>query len=547
MNLQKKKIFSFFNYESRNFSRAALVLVVSTILAKILALIRDRILAGLYGASRNLDIYYTAFRIPDFLTNILILGAISAALIPVFADLWQKDKKKAWQLCNNLLCIFLFILLILVIFAFIFAPQIIKIIAPGFNEHDLNLTVGLTRIMFLSPIFLVVSSVFSSVLQYFSRFLVYSLAPFLYNLGIIIGAVFFTKLWGLYGLAVGVVLGALMHLLIQIPTAYLCGWRPQFIFNLKDKATKTVIKLTIPRTIGFSAQQINLIVITAIASTFPSGSIAIFNLANNLQAIPVSLFGISFATAVFPDLSRHVSLRNKEKFISSLKSSFSQILFLVFPISLLFFVFRAQIVRLILGSGVFGWVDTRLTAAVLGIFSFSIFAQSLVPLFSRAFHSLKDTKTPMIISILTVIFNIILLFLFSWLFQFDWFGNFFIDFLKLKGINNVSVLSIPLAFLVSSVFNLILLEFALEKKIPNKWPQEIAKSFWRIFLVSIFCSLIGYFALNLFGLILNTRTFLGLFIQTALAGFVAILFYLGIAYFLNFPEFKEIKKGIFIN
>jgi len=543
--MNPKKIFSFFNHRSRNFSRAAFVLIVSTILAKILALIRDRILAGSYGASRELDIYYAAFRIPDFLTNILILGAISAALIPVFSDLWRKSEKSAWRLCNNLLSIFLFILFILIIFAFIFAPQILKLIAPGFNEHDLNLTIDLTRIMFLSPIFLVISSVFGSVLQYFSRFLVYSLAPILYNIGIIIGAVFFTQLWGLYGLAIGVVLGALLHLLIQIPTAYLCGWRPQFIFDLKDKATKTVIKLTIPRTIGFSAQQINLIVVTALASTFSYGSIAIFNLANNLQGIPVSLFGISFATAAFPELSRHISLKNKEKFISSLKSSFSQILFFVFPISLLFFVFRAQIVRLVLGTGVFGWVDTRLTAAVLGVFSFSIFAQSLVPLFSRAFHSLKDTKTPMMISIFSVFLNIGLLFLFSWLFKFHAFANLFIDFLKLRGIDDISVVSIPLAFLVSSVFNLVLLEFALEKRVQNKWPQEISKSFCRIFLASFCCAFIAYFALNLFEPILNTRTFLGLFIQTILAGLMAILFYLGITYILRFPEFREVKNSIF--
>ena len=276
------------------------------------------------------------------------------------------------------------------------------------------MTVVLTRIMFLSPLFLGMSSILSGVLQYFRRFFIYSLAPILYNLGIIFGIVFLVPRMGLVGLAWGVVGGAFLHFMIQLPSAIYSGFRFKGILSF-HQGIRQIIKLTIPRTIGLAGSQINYVVITAIASGLAVGSIAIFNLANNLQYVPIGIIGISFAMAVFPRLADSSAEENKENFSKDFSSVFSQILYLVLPITAIFFILRAQIIRLILGTGQFGWADTRLTAAALGIFAFSVFAQSLIPLISRAFYSLNDTKTPVSISLVSIGLNIALSFGLVWI------------------------------------------------------------------------------------------------------------------------------------
>jgi putative peptidoglycan lipid II flippase len=304
----------------------------------------------------------------------------------------------------------------------------------------------------------------------------------------------------------------------------------------------------IPRTIGLAANQINLMVITAIASMLSIGSIAVFNLSNNLQYVPISLFGISFAVAIFPSLSRSVAKKEKAKFLEKFTSTFAQILFFILPVSLLFFILRAQIVRVILGTGQFSWQDTMLTAACLGVFAFSIFAQSLVPLLSRAFYSFKDTKTPVKISIFSIIFNIVLAIFFVWLLSFpNSFYYFFQSFLRLEGISQISVIGLPLAFSLSSILNLIWLLSAFKKKIGDDWDLKLGNAFLRIFFLSLLCNGITYGLLRLFALVLNLQTFWGIFFQAVLAGGIGVIFYLYFAKILKFPEHKILSTSFFKN
>ena len=545
-------MFSFLNHRAKSITSAAFILLAAALAAKVLGLLRDRVLAGFFGAGEELDMYFAAFRIPDFLFNILILGAISTAFIPVFAEYWVKSKKEAWQVCNNIFCIFLSLLVLLSIALFIFVPYLMRLITPGFGGEEMAIVVNLTRIMLLSPILLGISNIFSSVLQYFSKFLIYSLAPIMYNLGIIFGAIFFVPQMGINGLAWGVVLGAFLHLLIQVPAVFVSGFRFKFILDFACKGTKKIIKLMIPRTIGLAANQINLIVITAIASTLAVGSISVFNFSNNLQFIPISLFGISFATAAFPSFSRSAAKRRKDEFLRKFTATFSQILFFVLPLSILFFLLRAQIVRIILGTGQFSWQDTRLTAACLGIFSLSIFAQSLVPLLARAFYAFKDTKTPVKISVLSIIFNIIFSVFFVWLISSpNSFYYFLQSFLKLEDITQISVIGLPLAFSAAAILNFMWLFLALKKKaggnylkfIPNRKfisGIEIGNSFLRCFLLSLVCGSIVFGILHLFDLVFDLHTFFEVFFQALLAGGFGIAFYIYAAKLLNFPEYKLI-------
>lgn len=532
----------FLNHRAKTITSAVFILAITTLISKILGLLRIRIFTSLFKSS-ELDIYFAAFRIPDFLYNLLILGAISVTFIPLFAEYWGKDKERAWQFANNVICVFLIILILLAGALAIFAPILMKVVAPGFTEEKFELLVYISRIMFLSPILLGISNIFGSILQYFSRFLVYSLAPILYNLGIILGAVFLGPSFGIEGLAWGVILGAVMHFLIQMAAVFSSGFKFQPLFNFFSLEMRKIVLLAVPRIIGLIASQLNLVIITAIASTLLAGSITIFNISNDIQYIPISLFGISFAVATFPTLTKSFISNKKKEFLGKFTSAFSQVLFLTLPLSSLFFLLRAQLVRIIAGSEIYTWQDTRLTAACLGIFSISIFAQSLIPLLSRAFYSFQDIKTPVKIGILSILVNIIFAILFvEYLSEVNFFSQFFQRFLKLEGIFQISVIALPLAYSLSALLNFVLLFSSFRKKFKDNWERKLVNSFSRVIFLSIISGALCFGLLHLFGLFFKLETFWEVLLQGGFSGGISILFYLYSAKILKFPEYDLIFK-----
>ena len=535
-----------FNSRTKTVTFAAILLAISALISGILSLIGDGLLAGKFGVWGETNIYFAAFKIPDLVYNLLIVGGLGISFLPIFSEYYQKDEKKAWEMTNHILNVFLFFLILISLILFIFTPQLIHFIAPGFSSEAKEETVLLTRLMFLSPIFFGLSSIFSSILQYFDRFLIYSLCPILYNLGIIFGILFLAPKFGILGVGMGVILGAFFHWIIQIPSAINCGFRYKFLFNFKYPAIKKIFSLMFPRIFAVAAQQINLIVINAIASTI-LGAISIFNFANNLQNFPVAIIGVSFAIASFPILSKNWANGQKKEFLENFSLTFRQILYLIIPISLLLFILRAQIVRLVLGSlgKEFDWVATRLTAASLGIFSISILASALIPLLYRAFFSLQDTKTPTSIAILSIILNIILTFSFTHLLNSqNLLSLFFIKLLKLKGIEKISAIGLPLAFSFSSIFQFLFLFIFFQKRIGDFEKKEILISFKKIIFASIFLIFLTYFSLYFWAQFLNTHTIFGLFFQTILTGLAGFLSYFLITLYLKSPEIKTIKSSI---
>jgi putative peptidoglycan lipid II flippase len=541
-----------FDSQTKTVTFAAILLAVSALASKLLALIRDRLLAGTFGAGSELDIYFAAFRIPDFVYGILIMGGLSAVFLPVFSEYFKKDPSQGWVLTNNILNCFLVLLIFICGILAVFTPFLIKFIVPGFSPENKILAISLTRIMFLSPILLGISSLFSGILHYFNRFLVYSLAPILYNIGIILGILFFVPVFGLQGLAYGVILGAAFHWLVQIPAAKSSGYRYQPTFNFKFPGLAKIFKLMVPRTIGAAAYHINLIIITAIASTLAAGSIAIFNFSNNLQYLPIGLIGTSFTLAAFPLLSKNWASGLKEKFSKNFSSVFRQILFLIIPVSILMFLLRAQIVRLVLGTGKFSWVDTRLTAASLGIFCFGIFAFALIPFIARTFYSFQDTKTPVKIGIVSIAVNIILCLLFIWLLapaqNFGAGANFFqvflINNLKLQGIENIQVIGLPLAMSISGLFQFFFLLIFLRKKIGDIKLKEICQSFKKIIIAAILMGVFAYLSLQITANFVNMQTFWGVLTQMVLAGIIGISVYILITSLLKSPEIKTLKYSV---
>lgn len=525
---------------------AAAIIAVCSFVSALLALFRDRLLAGTFGAGDELDIYYAAFRIPDFVAMVLVMGAISAAIIPIFSSYLARSEKEAFDFLSNLINVFFVSLILVSAVLIIFIPQLISLIAPGFEGEKKDLTILLSRIMFLSPVLLGISNIVSGVLRVFKRFLAASVAPIMYNIGIILGILFFVPVFGIKGLAFGVVLGGFLHLAIQMPVLLKVGFVPLKRIKFLDPGILKTIKLTIPRAIGLAAGQINLIVITAIGSTLAAGSVAVFNLAYNLRNLPINLIAISLSTAVFPFMSLSFSMGKKEELKSRFSLVFRQIVFLIVPISFLMFILRAQIIRIILGTGKFAWVDTRLTAACLGIFSIGVAAYGLSLLINKTFYAFHNTKIPAIVTLLTVGLNIALSYFFIWALSFE---NFFqkslIGFLDLQGIRENMVVGLALALALSGIFQLKILFLFLWKKLGDFNVKEIAISMAKICLASFLLIAVSLAVRDFTASLVDMQTFLGIFLQAAFSALAGLLVYVLAALILKLKEINAVKTLIF--
>ncbi len=480
-------------------------------------------MAAHFGAGDALDSYYAAFRLPDFIFNTLIFGALGSALIPQFVKLWLDDKKKAYKLANNVLNILTLVILIFTIIFWIFAPNFIPLIAPGFSQPKQLLTLSLTRIMLASIIFFSLSTIMASILNSLKKFFSYSLAPVLYNLGIIFGIIYLKPL-GISGVAYGVVLGSFLHFLIQLIAAIKAKWRYQFVFKLEPQ-TKKVFKLMLPRSFGLAAIQLNEIIITIFASFLKSGSLGIFYLANNIQFVPINIFGLSLSTVVFPTFSQFWAKKDQQNFSNKLLLSTRQILFFLIPITFYLIIFSKEIVGLLLGVGKFSQLAVRETAVTLAFFSLSLFAQSLLPIFTKAFYAQEDTKTPVKISLASILLNIIFSFIL---------------------VKKMGVSGLALAFSLSAIFNFLLLFFIMKNKINLK----LGKDFWYFCLVLILISLImimpSLIVLKLLIALELTENLIISFLNLVIISLISLIIFYLLAKFFKLPETHLIRKYLFL-
>ncbi len=400
-----KKIFG--NGASETIAGAAMILGATALASKILGVARNRILAGTFGAGATLDSYYAAFRLPDFIFNIIVLGALSAGFIPVLVELAHRENEER-RLAANIFNLTLAGVCVLAAVLMIAAPWLVPLFTPGFSADQMAVTVELTRIMAAGPIFLAAGAVAGSVLQAHRRFIAYSLAPIFYNIGIIFGAWTLVPRFGASGLAYGVVLGTAGHMAIQVFAAYRLGFSWKAIFRFRDASVRAIGRMMVPRTLSLAVSQLNFVAITVIASALPVGSIAVFNFANDIQSFPLGLFCVSLATAAFPVMASSAARGDSEQLKKNFFHAARLILFFSLPSAVLLLVLRAQIVRVLLGWGNFDWEDTIATADSMAFFAVSLFAQGILPLLTRAFYALRNTSIPFLASLGAVILNIAL-------------------------------------------------------------------------------------------------------------------------------------------
>ncbi len=524
--------------------RTAFLLAFASVGAKVLAIFRDRLLASIFGAGKTLDIYYASFRLPDFLYTVGLFLVSVTAVIPFLLEKKKVSDEASHSFMNSVFSVFFVFIIFLVAVSFFAVPYITGIIAPGFSVADKNTLIMFTRVLLLSPLLLGLSNLVSSVIQSFRRFLAYALSGVVYNVGIILGLVVLYPVFGLAGIVWGVAVGAAFHLLVQVPSLVSLGYFPRFTTNFRLNEVKKLMLLSLPRTLGLTLNQIVLTIITAVASFLAVGSIAVFNLALNLQTIPLGIIALSYSVAAFPSLASNFIKKEKDKFIFSVVLSFRHILFWLLPFAVLFIVLRAQIVRVVLGAGAFTWTDTRLTAAALALFALSLFAQGLILLLVRAFYAAGKTKIPLIVNIISSLSIIVFSFIFLFLFKnVSFFAGFFEKILRVENVDGVSMLMLPLAYSVGTVINFFLLFMFFEKSF-GSITGFVEKNLWQVSLTSVAVGFVAYGLLNVFDSVFNISTFLGIFMQGFFSGILALAAGFLLLKYLKNNELIEIVSSL---
>ena len=539
----------FFSKEYGNINQAALLMGLFTLLSQILALFRDRSIAHYIGPSPLLDTYYAAFRIPDLIYISVASLASVTVLIPFIVEKMKGDEvtEPAGKLLGDIFTVFLFSMVLVSIGAFFLLPHLMGFVAPGFDASLQSKVILFSRIMLLSPILMGLSNLFGTVTQIFKKFFIYSLSPIFYNVGIIIGVVFLYPIFGIIGLVFGVVLGAFFHFAIQAMASHSSGFTPKFskIFSIDWKEIRRITATSLPRTLGLSFNSLALLSIIAFASYLPGGSISIFNFSFNLNTVPLNIVGISYAVAAFPSLVKAFSEKKEEEFKGHLKLAARQIIFWSLPVVFLFIVLRAQIVRVILGTGSFSWNDTRLVAASLAIFSVSIISQAMVPLFSRVYYAAGDTKRPLSVNLFCSILIIIFSFVFLRIFEnFAYFRYFIESLLKVSDVPGTEVLMLPLAYSLGTTINFILHWYFVKRDFLKKGESFIAKTSFQSLGASFFIGFTAYLGLNLFSSVFDITTGWGVFLQGFISGVAGILAGVLVLYLLKNEELKELFQTL---
>lgn len=502
---------------------AASVIMLMIAVSRVLGLFRNRVLAHFFVAD-TLSVYFAAFRLPEVIFEVLIFGALSSAFIPVFTSyLSRKQEKEAWHVAaislNFAVLIFLFFALLI----FALAQPLYRIMTPGFDSGQIAQVAQLARILIFSQIFFVFSYFLTGVLESMQRFLVPALAPLFYNLGIILGTIFLAPTLGIYGAAIGAVIGACLHFLIQLPLAIHLGFRPKFSLNLSHPGVREIGRLAWPRVIELSFLQLGKSAELFLASLVSAAAYTYYTFANSLQLLPIGLFGISIAKASLPSLSYQSARGDIKKLALTFSDLFGQILFLILPCAVFLAVLRIPLVRLVFGAARFTWESTVQTGLTLSAFSLAIFSQALVYLLTRTFYALHDTLTPVKVSVVSILLNI------------------FLGIMLVIGLR-LPIWSLALSYSLSSLLQFLALCLFLRRRLPVfSWPEIFSAG--KIFLASFVAGVVMHFLLKtLDRFILDTRYISNLVYLTFAVGLMGLLVYLGMARVLRIKEMSLLVR-----
>lgn len=395
---------------ARRIARATLVLMLFFVLSRVTGLAREMVIGARFGTSADYDAYLAAFRVPDLIFQLVAGGALGSAFIPVFAQSWVRgDRASAWLLFSRVLSLVTLILVALAGLAMVFAGPLVRgLIAPGFTPAQQELTAQLMRIMLAGTVVFGASGLVMGALNATQHFLWPAVAPVLYNLAIIGAAWLLAPRWGVFGLALGVVAGSLAHLLVQLPQLGRAGMRFTPGITTRDAGVREVLRLMGPRVLGLLFVQMHFLVNTILASGLRPGSLSALNYAWLLMLLPLGVFAQSVATAIFPTFAAQIAAGNQAAMQRTFSQALRTVLFLVIPSAVGLLVYGGVIVRLLLERGAFGPSSTALVATALTFYALGLAGHAALEISVRAFYSLHDTWTPVLVGVAAMALNILL-------------------------------------------------------------------------------------------------------------------------------------------
>lgn len=463
------------NSQQTSVLSAATLIMIMIIASRLLGLVRQRVLANFFGPD-DLSLFFAAFRLPDLIFEVLVYGTFASAFIPVFTKALKDKEKNVWEIASSVTNIGVLVFSVLALIVIFFANHLYGILTPGFIPEHRDQVVTLSKILFAAQGFFVVSYVLTAVLESSRRFFMPAVAPLFYNLGIILGTVFFSPKLGLMGPVIGVVVGAFSHAAVQLPLAYKLGFRFSFKIRISQDVKK-IGRLSLPRVIEVAFLQIAKSVELLLASLISTAAYTYFTFGNSLQLLPVGLFGTSIAKAVLPTLSRLSD--NKEEFRKTLFNSLYQVSFVVLPVASILMVLRVPLVRLVFGTNLFDWGSTVQTGLVVSAFGVGVIFQVANSILARAFYALHNTKTPVIVSVSCISLNIIL------------------DFILIK-VFRLPVWGLAAAFSLSSFIQSLTLFILMIKRVYQNFSFRILLPLIKSVLASFGSGVVMFFILKFF-------------------------------------------------
>ncbi len=519
-----RSILNFVGREIRGLHTAAYLLGAFTILSALLALVRDHLLASTFGAGALLDVYYAAFRIPD-LVFVGIASLISATvLVPMLSD--NHGKEAHARVISGAIAVVGMVMVVVSIGLYLAMPALSSMLFPSLATGQYGGELLLfSRLLLIQPILLGISGILLSIAQVHARYILYALSPLLYNLGIIFGIVALYPVFGSVGLIYGVVFGALLHTGILIPFALRHGyiaWR--YFCDIPYKTLFNMARTSLPRMVSLSANKFTLLMLVIIAAPLGAGAVSVFNFSFNLQSAPLSIIGASYSVAAFPVLARLFAKNELDDFVEHVFVATRHIFFWALPLTTLFIVLRAHIVRVVLGAGEFDWNDTRLTAVAFAFFIVSLVAQALILLFTRSYYAAGKTAKPLIINICTTIVSVLGAYIAISAFRGSDMWRFFVEsLLRVEDIPGTIVLMLPLAYMLASLAAAFVFGVLFARDFNHDFARNIIRPLFEHAAGAIVAGFAAYKTLQLTDTFFTLETLPSVLLHGAIAGVVGVI------------------------
>lgn len=515
----------------------AILLASSTLVSAVLGIYRDRLLNGMYLDTYKvgIDAYTTAFSIPDFMFLILVSGALSVTFIPVFnSRLSKNNRESAWQLSSSVINLLAITTLIASILIMIFAPLLVKyVVGPGLSESGQGLAISMMRVIAINPFLFAISTVIASIQQAVGRFVFFALAPAIYNIGIIVGALWFTNgisifgheifAGGIMGVALGVVFGAVLQLLVSSLGLIGLGFDYKFKIFWKNQGFKKVLSLLPARSADQGLDYISSMVNMNLASRMGQGTIRAYNQASTLYAMPINMIGVAISTAAFPQMTERIGQGRPDLFAKELRSVLRVIIWISMPVAAIAFFARGYVVSIIHRG------SDQLIVDLFGILCIVILLRSVYQISARSFYAQQDTKTPLIISIVSIAITIALQL---------WF---------VFGLQSGPA-GIAWAQVIWAALEVAALFFVMARRIPKLFNRDFWHGVGRMTLATVVASITTYVLVKMMGLEFSNQTMLMVLPQLAMIGIVGMGSYITASKLLRLeesdPVLTYIKKVI---